>query len=331
MEAAEAAKQRGNEHYKAKKFTEAIAAYDEAIKANPNDLTYFNNKAAALIEDGQIDACVTLLKQAIDRKSEIYAVSKEGANYEKVSKAYCRLASAYLKQHNYDDAVLAYQKALTENNDKTTRNLLRDAEAARDKYLKEQYIDPVKAEEHREKGNALFKDAKYVEAKQEYDEAIKRNPSDSKSLSNRAATLMKLAAHPEALKDLEEALRIDPLFVRAHARKGAALFFMKDFNKSLAAYEAGLEIDPNNSECINGKRQVIERISSQAGDDQQDPEQVKRAMADPEIQQILRDPQIQIILQMLQENPGKAMESLKDPKVANAINKLVAAGILKMR
>ena len=161
MDHAEAAKQRGNDLYKAKKFAEAIAAYDEAIKAFPNELTYYSNKAAALLEDGQTDRCIATLKEALDRKAEIYSINKEGASYEKVSKAYCRLATAYLKLHKYDEAITAYQKALTENNDKTTRNLLREAEAARDKYVKEQYINPAKGEEHRERGNALFKETKY--------------------------------------------------------------------------------------------------------------------------------------------------------------------------
>ena len=331
MEAAEAAKTRGNDLYKARKFEEAVSAYDEAIRAFPNDLTYYSNKAAALLEDGKLEACVTVLKEALDRKSEIFAAYKEGATYEKLSKAYCRLASAHLRLEQFDAAIVAYQKALTENNDKTTRNLLREAENARDKFIKQSLIDPKKANEHREKGNQLFKENKYAEAKAEYDEAIKRNPADAKLFSNRAASLTKLGAYPEALKDLEECLKLDPQFVKAYSRKGAALLLMKDYNKALASYEAGLKIDPTNQECLNGRRAVVDKISQSAGDDQSDPEQVKRAMADPEIQQIMRDPQIQIILQLLQENPTKAMDSLKDPKVANAIQKLMAAGILKMK
>ena len=330
-ESAENFKTQGNGLYKEKKFPEAIAAYNAAIDAYPFDMTYWNNKAAAQMEAGNLNDAVNTLKDALSRKSDIYATNKDGANYEKVCKVYCRLGAVYLKLNSFDEAVVAYQKALTENNDKNTRNLLREAEAARDKWVKESYINPEIAEKHRERGNQLFKECKYADAKSEYDEAIKRNPTDAKLYSNRAATFTKLAAYPDALKDLEECLRIDPTFIKAYSRKGAALFFMKDYNKALAAYEAGLKIDAQNSECLAGRQQVIAKISSSAGDDAADPEQVQRAMADPEIQQILRDPQINIILQHLQTDPKKAMDSLKDPKVANAIQKLVAAGILKMR
>jgi stress-induced-phosphoprotein 1 len=328
---AEEAKTRGNELYKARKFNEAIVAYNEAIAANPNDLTYFNNKAAALLEQGSTEECIKCLSEALDRKQEIFSANKDGATYEKLSKAYCRLASAHLRLNQFDQAIFAYQKALTENNDKATRVLLREAENARTEFSKASYIDPALADEHREKGNTFFKAQKYAEAKSEYDEAIKRNPSDAKLYSNRAAALTKLAACPEALKDLEVCLKLDPTFVKAHSRKGAALLMMKELNKAMAAYDAGLAIDPTNQECINGRNMVMQRINSQSTEETADPEQVARAMQDPEIQQIMRDPQMQLILQSLQEDPAKAMGSLKDPKVANAIQKLMAAGILKMK
>ena len=52
-------------------------------------------------------------------------------------------------------------------------------------------------------------------------------------------------------------------------------------------------------------------------------------MKDPEIQAILKDPQINLVLQQAQENPASLQEYLKDPKIPNAINKLVGAGILR--
>jgi stress-induced-phosphoprotein 1 len=323
-------KAKGNDLYKARNFLEALDAYDAAIELNPNESTYYNNKAAVLIEMGKLDECEILLKNVIGRRYEINSACPGGASYEKCAKLYNRLASVYMKQGKYELAIECYNKSLTEDNNKTTRNLLRDAQSAQEKAEKEAYINPAIADEHREKGNAFFKEAKYAEAKAQYDEAIKRNPSDAKLYSNRAATLTKLVAYPDALRDLDECLKLDPTFVKAYSRKGTVHFLMKDYNKALESYSAGLALDPENVECKNGKNQVIAKINETSSSSDVDQDQIRRAMADPEIQQIMADPQIQMILQSMQENPAAGMEALKDPKVANAIQKLIGAGILRV-
>jgi len=54
-------------------------------------------------------------------------------------------------------------------------------------------------------------------------------------------------------------------------------------------------------------------------------------MADPEIQMILRDPTVMNVLRGLQENPKDPnnLAAMRDPTIAEKINKLIAAGILK--
>jgi stress-induced-phosphoprotein 1 len=327
---AEQCKARGNELYKAQKFDEAITAYNEAISINPNEMTYYNNKAAVLIEMTRFEECESLLKSSLDRRYEMNSAFLNGASYEKCAKLYNRMASLYLKQGKYQEAIDAYNKSLTEDNTKNTRNLLRDAQSAQEKAERDAYINPELAEKHREEGNNLFKQSKYAEAKAQYDEAIKRNPSEAKLYSNRAAALTKLIAYPDALRDLDECLKLDPTFVKAYSRKGTVHFFMKEYNKALEAYEAGIAIDPENAECKQGKAQVLSKINQTSTSEEVDPDQIRRSMADPEIQQIMADPQIQMILQQMQENPTKGMEALRDPKVAAAIQKLIGAGILRV-
>lgn len=70
---------------------------------------------------------------------------------------------------------------------------------------------------------------------------------------------------------------------------------------------------------------------SMTSNDVPDEERTRHAMADPEIQRILSDPQINIVLKQMQENPKYAMEAMKDPQISSAIQKLAAAGILKVK
>eukprot|EP00446_Apocalathium_sp_SHHI-4_P060273 CAMPEP_0177427216 /NCGR_PEP_ID=MMETSP0368-20130122/73945_1 /TAXON_ID=447022 ORGANISM="Scrippsiella hangoei-like, Strain SHHI-4" /NCGR_SAMPLE_ID=MMETSP0368 /ASSEMBLY_ACC=CAM_ASM_000363 /LENGTH=570 /DNA_ID=CAMNT_0018897609 /DNA_START=10 /DNA_END=1723 /DNA_ORIENTATION=- len=324
-------KNQGNELYKKKQFKEALEMYDKAIEKEPNDLTYINNKSAVLIEMGpeHYDIALAALRDVIERRYEINTANPGGASFEKVAKVFNRIASIFEKRKDFEAAIGMYHKALTEDNNRQTRNALRELERAKEKHEKESYLDPAKAEEHKQKGNEFFKGNKYADAKTEYDEAIKRNPTDAKLYSNRAATLTKLMAHPDALKDIEECLRLDPTFVKAYSRKGATHFFMKEYHKALQAYDKGLAIEPDNEECKRGKEQVVMKIS-ETNRGEVDEEQIRHAMADPEIQQIMHDPQIKMFLQTLQENPKEAQKAMmSDSKLMDAVNKLHAAGIIR--
>lgn len=192
------------------------------------------------------------------------------------------------------------------------------------------YQDPDKAEEHRLKGNDLFKESKFPEALKEFDEGLKRNPKSVAIFSNRSATWIKLMQFPEALKDAEKCLELDPQFVKAYVRKATCHQMMKEYHKALKAYDDGLKLDPENKDLKEGKQKTIMTIQMQSGAGSNDEERLQHAMADPEIQKIMSDPVIRQVLNDLQTDPKSCMEKLSDPYIGNAINKLVAAGIVKM-
>merc|ERR1711920_26816 len=106
----------------------------------------------------------------------------------------------------------------------------------------------------------------------------------------------------------------------------------KEYHKALEVYEKGLSLDANNEECQRGKEQVLAKIMETSRIGEVDEEQVRHAMADPEIQTILHDPQIKMFLRQLQENPSEARKALRsDSKLEQAFSKLVAAGIIRTR
>ena len=115
------------------------------------------------------------------------------------------------------------------------------------------YINPEIAEEHRLKGNELFKNGDYPNALKEYDEGLRRDPKAVAIYSNRCATWIKLMEFNTALKDADKCLEMDPNFVKAYARKGTCHHFMKEYHKAMKAFDDGLKLEPGNKECTEGR------------------------------------------------------------------------------
>eukprot|EP00398_MALV-I-01_sp_L67-1_P000484 gene484-491_t len=260
--AADEFKKAGNDLYKAKKFDEAIAEYDKAIEAQPNDITYYNNKAAVLVEQNKLDEAEKMLTECIDKRYDMGRECKDGASFEKVAKVFVRLGTIYRKKGDFDKAIEVLEKATLENNTGSTRTALRDAQKAKSDQEKKAYENPELAEHNREKGNEFFKNKQWVDAKKEYDDAVRRAPREAKLYSNRAAALQKLMAYPDALKDLEKCLQLDPKFIKAYIRKGQAHITMKDFNKAIETFNKGLEIEPDNQELKAGLMQAQRAIAA---------------------------------------------------------------------
>jgi len=183
------------------------------------------------------------------------------------------------------------------------------------------------AEEAREKGNNFFKDQDYAEAVKWYTEAVKRNPTEAKSYSNRAAAYVKLLAFPEALKDCDDAINLDPKFIKAFIRKASVLISLKRFSEATRALQQATELDTDGTH-----RQEIQQLDVKCligTGSMSDSEISENARRDPEISQILNDPIMRNILEQMND-PKAAREHMKNPAVAQKIQKLVDAGIIKL-
>lgn len=316
---AEAEKEKGNDAYKKKDFEAALNHYNKATELDPKNMTYYTNRAAVYFEQKRWDDCLKECEQAIE-------VGRENkADYKFIAKAYARMANVKTQEKDYAGALKFYDSSLSEHRNPDIIKKRQEIE----KILKEQvrlsYINPEVAEEEKAKGNEYFQKADYPTALKHYTEAIKRNPTDAKLYSNRAACYTKLMEFRLALKDSEEGIKLDPNFIKCYLRKGHALMAMKDLGQAMAAFGKALEIDSNCQEAIDGYRQCTVRSN-------EDPEEVrKRAANDPEIQEILGDPSMRMILEQMQNDPQALRDHLRNPAIAQKIQKLIDAGIIGIR
>lgn len=318
------AKNRGNNHYKAKEFQEALVAYDEAIALDPTNALILNNKAAVYIELGEIDVALETCQKAIELGRA------HRCSYEDIAKIYQRQAAAELKRNNFEAAISYYRSAQMENFDKAVERKIKNLELDFKKQKREAYIDPALGLEAKERGNVAFREGDFPRAVSEYEEACKRDPTNAAYFNNYAAALLKLGDFNGAKVQVTRSLELDKTYVKAWAKKGDIEFFMKEYHKAMDSYRAGLQLDPESSLCKEGLAKVTMQVNSMSSEDDQR-ERAAHAMADPEIQSILQDPVIRNVLQDMQTNPASGARAMADPTVKAKLEKLIASGILQVK
>lgn len=326
-------KEAGNMAYKKKNFDEAIAHYTKALKLWDEDISFYTNRAAVYLEMGNNDKCIEDCDKAVERGRELRT------DYKLIARAMTRKGKALVKQGNLDDAITIFNKSLTEHRNADTLQALQAAERTLKEKREKAYIDLEKCAVEKEQGNQAFKEQRYPEAVKHYTEALKRGPSEVnpeayKLYSNRAASYTKLGAWHDGLKDAEKCIDLEPTFAKGYSRKGHIQYFMKEYDKALETYQKGLECDRDNEEIKEGIKRCVEAINRfNRGDvsEEELKERQQRAMADPEVQNILKDPIMAQVLTDFQQDPRSAQKHLTNPEIMKKLNKLISAGIIQVK
>jgi len=326
QESAMEAKKKGNAFYKKKEFSSAIDCYKEAIELDPTNISFLTNLAAVRMEMKEFDACIADCKKAIK-------IGRENrADYALIAKAYVRIGNACMKKGDdfLSEAVDAFESAQMENRTRDVDLKIKAAKLEMKKAAARAYIDPELGLVAKQEGNEKFKGGDFPGAVERYSEAIKRDPTNAVYYANRAAAYTKLTSFNEAKSDCDKAIDLDPKYVKAWSRLAAIQCFMKEYHKALESYQKGLDLDPESVECKEGLQRVTYLIQQSQGGEV-DKERAAHAMADPEIQAILRDPVMQNVLQDFQTDPRAAQRHLQNADVMKKVEKLIAAGVLQTK
>nr|XP_020657411.1 stress-induced-phosphoprotein 1 [Pogona vitticeps] len=286
-------KELGNEAYKKKDFEAALKHYDKARELDPTNMTYLTNQAAVYFEKGDYNKCRELCEQAIEVGRENREDYRQIANYSKSALYRTALCRALLYLHAMAVSLPSFP----------FQGMVRGREAPR---MVNQWL-----------GSAVREDWKTAHWKE------KAARSD---LSLNKQSLKELfLSH---LQDCEECIRLEPAFIKGYTRKAAALEAMKDYTKAMDVYQKALELESGCKEAAEGYQRCL--MAQYNRND--NPEEVKRrAMADPEVQQIMSDPAMRLILEQMQKDPQALSEHLKNPVIAQKIQKLMDVGLIAIR
>ncbi|KAM0343207.1 hypothetical protein ACHAPU_008800 [Fusarium lateritium] len=327
-EEADKEKALGTENYKKRNFDQAIEHYTKAWELY-KDITYLNNLGAAYFEKGDYDKAIEACTKAVEEGREIYA------DFKLIAKSYARIGTSYERKADFEKAVENYNRSLTEHRTPDVLNKLRAAERQKTDAAKKAYVDPSKAEEAREEGNKKFKEMDFPGAVAAYTEMTKRAPEDPRGYSNRAAAFVKLFEFPSALEDCDLAIKKDSTFIRAYIRKAQAYFGMRKYSECVDACTEAQEIDRQhhngaNAREIEQQQQKAFSAMYSARDNETEDQTRERLNKDPEIMSLMQDPVMQSILQQAQSDPAALQEHMKNPGVRSKVQKLIAAGVIRV-
>lgn len=211
-------KQEGNEAFKIKNYTDAIAAYTRAIGINPSEASYFGNRAA----------CYLSLKNYVKTVEDCDRAIALDTNF---AKAYRRKALAQMNQLKFEDALVNFKKAITLDKDQTIRNEYEDCQNLDKNYKK--YFETSKAED-------------YTESLMCVNYLISKIPESDHLNTMKVEMLAKTGSTDEAKSLLRS---VDSSGPDGYYLKGIIELYGGDSSKAKKLFQEGMRLDPDNTKC----------------------------------------------------------------------------------
>jgi tetratricopeptide (TPR) repeat protein len=194
---------RGLELARQDRYREALAAFEQAIRLNPNHVGAWLGKGTVLALLGRYQEALAAFEQAIRLDPND-------------SDAWLAKGLALAELGRYQEALAAFEQAIR--------------------------LNPNDAETWANKGLALGELGRHQEALAAFEQAIRLNPNDANAWLNMGVALGYLGRYQEALAAFEQAIRLDPNDAVAWYNKGLMLDKLGRHREARAAYARAREL-----------------------------------------------------------------------------------------
>jgi len=238
---AEAHKAQGNEEYKKGDYAAAVVHYSRAIEEFPEEPSYYGNRAASRMMEGE-------WKPALDDALKATQLDPT------FTKGYLRAGKCYVKLGDFVRAKMQYEKAmgLEPNN----------ADAKKELHL------VTKVQGEIDQGKRLLDQGKYMEAVRAFAQVLAEVEASLPVMVLKARALLGLGQHDQASKIASLVLRQEPHNVEALFVRGKALFRSGSLDHAATHFAQALRLDPDFSPAREALKIVraVERAKKDGND-----------------------------------------------------------------
>ena len=219
---------------------EAIEAFKQAIRINPDDADAHNNLGVVYHKLG-------MHKEAIEAYKEAIRINPDHAD------AHYNLGVAYFFLGMHKEAIEAFKEAIRINPDYADahRNLgivygeLHKHREAIEAYKEAIRINPDDATAYYNLGVNYYNLRMYREAVEAYKQAIRINPDNADAHNNLGEAYKGLGMYKEAVESFKQAIRINPDHARAHYNLGVVYILLNDRSSALEEYNILKDLAPH--------------------------------------------------------------------------------------
>ena len=245
----------GDGHYDAKRYEEALAAYDRAIQLDPNSALAYYNRGNAYYDLREYQKAIADFDRAIQLDSSD-------------AKAYGNRGIAYKNLREYQKAIADYSCAIDlnpnyvwaiENRGYAYRELKEYQKAIAD-YDRAIQLDPNDALAYHNRGWTYNYLKEYQKAIVDFDRAIQLDPNDALTYSNRGCAYRELKEYQKAITDFDRAIQLNPNYAEAYNNRGSAYYDLKEYHKAIADYDRTIQLNPNDALAKNNREKAYRSL-----------------------------------------------------------------------
>jgi protein O-GlcNAc transferase len=245
----------GNAMRGARRFEDALAAYDKAIALKPDYADALYNRGITLMDLKRFEEALASYDKVIALEPRYAKAHNNRGNVLQVLKRFEEAAASYDRavavEPGYIDAL--YNKSIALQELKRFDEALASADAVI-------ALKPNCAEAFNIRGNALGALKRFNVALASFDQAIVFKPDYAEAFNNRGNALRALKYFDQALASYDKAIALNPYFADAVYSRGNALRELERFDEAVASYDRVIALKPGYADAFYDRGNALKEL-----------------------------------------------------------------------